>query len=175
MTTYSEFLPSEIEERDRIEEALSRYRSAEYRREKGQGMRKFLLWALAALALFLLAALSAGAQELPLAPGHEYAESREFRIDTAALAVAWTLDTISTHDWMKASPRHYEGGGLLNGSRSTPEIMGAWAAVDVGAVALSYEWKKHVHNRWLHPLWRVPLLIQMQGHTRCAIENWRRL
>lgn len=174
MPTYSEFLPSERAERDQVQEALRRYRCAEYRRGRdGQGMQKVLLWALAAIALFLLMVLSAGAQELPAAPGREpapagqYAESREFRIDTAALTVAWTLDTISTYQ----TPG-LENGIFFRGSRSTAKPMAAWAAVGIGAAAISYEWKRHVHNRFLHPLWRVPLLIGAECHTRAAIGNW---
>lgn len=167
MATYSEFLPSERQERDHVQEAFGRYRCAEYRRDQGQGMRRVLLWILAAIALFLLFVLSAGAQELPLAPGREYTESREFRIDTAALGVAWTLDTISTYQ----TPG-LENGVFFRGSQSTAKPMAAWAAVGIGAAAISYEWKRHVHNRFLHPLWRVPLIIGAGCHTRAAIGNW---
>ena len=47
-----------------------------------------------------------------------------------------------------------------------PKVMGAWAAVDVGAAAAAYEWKKHVHNRYLHPLWRVPMFVGTIGHDQ---------
>lgn len=100
------------------------------------------------------------------------AEDREFWIEAGALGSAWTLDTISTHDSFAAKSSRYEIGGFFNGSRSVPKIMGAWAAVDVGAVVVSYEWKKHVRNRYLHPLWRVPLLVGTVEHDRAAVANW---
>jgi hypothetical protein len=97
---------------------------------------------------------------------------REFWIEAGALGTAWTLDTVSTHQAFAVSPTRHEGGLLFNGSRSVPKIMGAWAAVDIGAVVVSYEWKKHVTNRYLHPLWRVPLLVGTIGHTDSAVKNW---
>jgi hypothetical protein len=109
---------------------------------------------------------------------------KEFVIDLSALATAWTLDTISTSQrfgWCQSrygttvgyQPDCFESGGFFNGTRDTAKIMGAWAAVDIGAAVLSYELKKHVHNRYLHPLWRLPLLIGAEQHTQAAIGNWR--
>ena len=97
---------------------------------------------------------------------------REFWIEAGALGTAWTLDTISTHAAFAGSPTRHEEGGLFNGSRSVPKIMGAWAAVDIGAAVAAYEWKKHVKNRYLHPLWRVPMLVGTMGHDRAAIGNF---
>lgn len=109
----------------------------------------------------------------PQPTAHVRVADREFRIDVALLAASWTFDTITTHEGRKGNPSVHEAGLLFNGSRSTPKVMSAWAAVDVGAVVLSYEWKKHIRNRWLHPLWRVPLLVGAAGHTQTAIGNWR--
>ena len=109
---------------------------------------------------------------------------REFIVSSSALAVGWTLDTISTvqrFDWCNRrygarttgyEPHCLENGGFFNGTRDAAKVMGAWAAVDVATVIASYEWKKHVHNRWLHPLWRIPLLVGSAGHSRSAIKNW---
>jgi hypothetical protein len=97
---------------------------------------------------------------------------REFWIEAGALGTAWTLDAISTHSAFSANPTRHEEGGLFNGSRSVGKIMGAWAAVDIGATVAAYEWKKHVKNRYLHPLWRVPMLVGTIGHDRAAIGNW---
>ena len=125
------------------------------------------------IALALLCSVAAQADTLPDKPQPQpRTADKEFWVCTSALATAWTLDTISTHQSFATHPHAYEVGGLFNGSRSVPKIMGAWAAVDIGAVVLSYEWKKHVRNRYLHPLWRVPLLIGAEGHTRAAINNW---
>lgn len=95
----------------------------------------------------------------------------EFKIEAAALATAWTADTISTHQWIQHCPTCYEVGGLFNGSRSTAKIMGAWALVDLGTGIIAYEWKKHVRNRYLHELWRVPMLIQAGGHLQAVGHN----
>lgn len=105
----------------------------------------------------------------PQPAGH--VADREFWIDAGALGAAWTADTISTHYAFAAAPNHMEGGFIFHNSRSVPKIMGAWAAVDVGAVVASYEWKQHVHNRYLHPLWRVPLFVGIIGHDTSAIQN----
>jgi hypothetical protein len=96
---------------------------------------------------------------------------REFKIEATALGAAWTADAISTQRSFAASPHRSEGGLLFPGSRNAVEISGAWAAIDVGAVVLSYEWKEHVHNRFLHPLWRVPLFVGIIGHSESAIHN----
>lgn len=124
------------------------------------------------LTILLLAAVSANSQSLPDKPQPRTVNA-EFWIETGALATAWTLDTVSTHQAFVSSPYRREAGGLFNGSRSTPKVMGAWAAVDVAAVLTSYEWKRHVHNKWLHPLWRVLLLVGAEQHTQAAIGNWR--
>jgi hypothetical protein len=98
-------------------------------------------------------------------------EGKEFWIETGVVAASWTADAITTHGMIEASPRNHEVGYLFTGSRSTPEIMGAWAAVDVGSVALAYEWKNHVHNRYLHPLWRLPLIYRVDGHLAGTVQN----
>ena len=120
--------------------------------------------------LFLLCASVANAQALPAA--HVYSEDKEFRVEAAAVGVAWTMDTISTAHGMHERQYHYEVGNFYYGSRSTPKIMGAWGLVAIGAVAVSYEWKRHVTKKWLHPLWRVPLLMRTHDHLGGAIGNW---
>jgi hypothetical protein len=96
---------------------------------------------------------------------------REFWIDVSALAGAWTFDTITTHQWITNCSSCKEAGGLANGSRSMPRIMAENAALDAGLAVLGYEWKKRVHNKYLHPLWRVPILYQAQEHVRDGIYN----
>lgn len=97
---------------------------------------------------------------------------REFAVELAALAGAWTVDTISTHQTLSICPRCAEGGGLVNGSRSTPKIVLAAAAVDFAAAVVAYEWKKRVHNKYLHQLWRVPMLVRAEEHVEGAAGNW---
>src|SRR5579863_610814 len=109
----------------------------------------------------------------PQPAGHVHVIDHEFIIDTIGMSAAWTADTVSTAQVWRRCLSCTEGGLLFTNSRSTPKIMGAWAAVDIAAVVTSYEWKKHVHNRWLHPLWRVPLLCRIEGHTAAAISNWQ--
>ena len=96
---------------------------------------------------------------------------REFWIDVSALAGAWTFDTITTHQWITNCSSCREAGGLANGSRSMPRIMAENVALDAGLAVLGYEWKKHVHNKYLRPLWRVPILYQAQEHVRDGIYN----
>jgi hypothetical protein len=121
--------------------------------------------------MLLLFAIPAWGQDLPKKP--EPTINTEFKIEAVVMGAAWLADTVSTHDWIRACPTCVETGGLFNGSRSTPKIMGAWAAVDIGSGVLAYEWKKHVHNKYLHPLWRIPMIIRTEGHTSAAIGNWR--
>jgi hypothetical protein len=96
---------------------------------------------------------------------------REFWAEAGAMGAAWTADTITTAHDFSQSPLDHEGGYLFNGSRSTAKVMGAWAAVDVGAAVAAYEWKKHVHNRYLHPLWRVPMAFMAVNHNEAMIHN----
>ena len=113
-------------------------------------------------------------QNLPDKPQPQpvsHVADREFWADTAMLGAAWTADTITTHNAFAASTRNMEGGLLFYNSRSTPQVMGAWAAVDVAAMVTAYEWKRHVHNRYLYPLWRAFPVIGTIGHTRSAIIN----
>jgi hypothetical protein len=134
--------------------------------------RPRLTWSAATLLLCLFA-VSTHAQELIHHPDKpKPVVDHAFIIATAALGTAWTLDTVSTHQWMVGPAWHHEVGAFFPGSRSTPKIMGAWAAVDIGAVVISYEWKKHVRNRYLHPLWQVLLIDRTSEHTMAAIGNW---
>jgi hypothetical protein len=125
--------------------------------------------------LFGLPCFAADTSILPDKPEARYAAGkvhtadREYWIEAGAFATAWTLDGISTHN---ADPRAREAGIFFPGTRSTAKIMGAWAAVDIGAAVVSYEWKKHVRNRFLHPLWRVPMLAGTFGHDYSAIGNF---
>jgi hypothetical protein len=130
--------------------------------------------------IIALLSLPVFANDLPEAPKPMFSTApaarvptldKEFIIEAVALATAWTADTISTHQWIQHCPTCYEVGGLFNGSRSTAKIMGAWALVDLGTGIVAYEWKKHVKNRYLHELWRVPMLVQTEGHTQSVIHN----
>jgi hypothetical protein len=125
-----------------------------------------------ALMLFFLFATSVFAQDLPSKPQPQPIADHEYWIDVAAMGAGWTMDTISTHRVLSI-PGAYEGGLLFPGSRSTAKVMGTWAAVDVGSAIVGYEWKRHVHNKWLHPFWRAFLLVPAKEHTRSAIHNWR--
>jgi hypothetical protein len=97
---------------------------------------------------------------------------REFWAEAGAMGAVWTADTVSTHDYFAKYPTHYEVGYLFPGSRSTAKVMGAWAAVDVGAAVAAYEWKKRVHNRYLHPLWHVFMLQRIDAHVQGAVGNF---
>jgi hypothetical protein len=114
-------------------------------------------------------AVSGEKPDKPQPAGHVV--DKEFQVEAAVLGGAWMADTISTHSAFAGSPRNMEGGLLFYNSRSTPQVMGAWAAVDVGTMFAAYEWKKHVHNRYLHPLWRVIPAVAIIGHTRSAVIN----
>jgi hypothetical protein len=126
------------------------------------------------LILLVLLSVPCFANELPIKPEtRPHTADREFWIEVGAMGTAWTIDAVSTHQAIVAHPTRYEVGLLNYGSRSSPKIMGTWAAVDLGAMVISYEWKRHITNRYLHPLWRVPMVISAVGHTHAAIGNWR--
>jgi hypothetical protein len=161
--------------------------------EKGNKMKVIL----ATIALALMAVIEAQAQDL--AVGDAYFQSlpdkpqphinshhktefagksyghtadREFKIQVAGMVTAWTLDTIATQQGFNQDSRRIEHGGLFNGSRSTAEVMGAWAVIDLGVAVGSYEWKRHVHNKYLHLFWRVPMMSSSYIHTNAAIGDW---
>lgn len=90
--------------------------------------------------------------------------------EVGTMAAAWTADTVYT-DKLFATHRFHEGGYLFQGSHSTAQVMGAWAAVDVGAAVAAYEWKKHVHNRYLHPLWHAFMIYRIDEHAGGAIHG----
>lgn len=129
------------------------------------------------LALLLcLAAMPCLANELPVKPEPQprtRTADREFWTEAGAMGAAWTMDTVSTHQSSVAHPTYHETGWLFTGSRSTPKIMGSWAIVDVGALVIAYEWKRHVHNKYLHPLWHVAMGQRTFAHAESAIGNWR--
>jgi hypothetical protein len=113
-----------------------------------------------------------GAQDLPDKPQPRTVDN-VFLAEAAAMGAAWTADTVSTHQIFSESPHYHELGYFFPGSRSTAKVMGSWAIVDVGAVVAAYEWKKHVHNRYLHPLWHAFMLHRIEAHTvDGAIHNW---
>lgn len=120
---------------------------------------------------FLFLALPAAANDLPFKPRPQPA-GKEYWFFVGAMGTAWTFDTIATHQNYVDSPYAREGGALFAGSRSTPKIMATWGAVDFGAAVLALEWKRHVHNRYLGPLWRVPMMWRSEEHARAAFGNW---
>jgi hypothetical protein len=144
-----------------------------------------IVWCL----IFSMVPMFAQAQNniLPDKPEPQFAEhvhgrtaDREFWVASASVGTGWLLDTLSTSQSFNWCNQHHrtgcvESGVFFNGTRSTAKIGGTLAALDVAAIVASYEWKKHVHNKWLHPLWRVPLLYSSQAHTRAAIGNWKTL
>lgn len=134
------------------------------------------------IATLLLSACASGASAQSLLPDKpspspaRHAErapaGREFWLEAASLGAAWTLDTISTAQTYAHCPTCVEAGGLFNGERSTAKSQAAWGGIDIGAVVLAYEWKRRVHNKWLHPLWRVPMLVGAASHAQAAGGNW---
>jgi len=96
--------------------------------------------------------------------------NREFVADASVMAAAWAADAIHTRSYLSGGTYRHESGAFFPGSRNTAAIMGAWAAVDLGAAVLGYEWKRHVSNRYLHPLWRLPMLIRAGEHVQ-AIQS----
>jgi hypothetical protein len=155
---------------------------------RGAGIRKSKAWGcrmrLIGIAIAsLLVSSSVCAQSLPEKPQPRTVD-REFVTEAGALAVAWTMDAVSTNARFHWCDQHYgtrlghqpdcfEGGGFFNDTRDTAKIMGAWAATDIAAAVVAYEWKRHVRNRYVNPLWRVPMSIGIVGHTKSAIFNWR--
>lgn len=112
------------------------------------------------------------ADDLPDRPGPiPHTANREFWIETGILAAAWTADTASTAYSLHLCRACVEGGGLFDGSRSTAPAMAAWAGIDAGLVVAAYEWKGHVHNRYLHPLWRVPFFLRIEAHAQAAAHD----
>lgn len=107
-------------------------------------------------------------------PVHAQTVNKEFIVDTSVMAGAWTLDTIATHWSFDHCAGCVEAGGFFNGTRKTAPIAAAWGGVDVAAVVLSYEWKRHVTNRYIHWLWRAPLLYRSEAHLQGGIGNFVR-
>jgi len=105
-------------------------------------------------------------------PQAQMVGDKDFWIGVGAVGAAWTVDAVSTHELFAAHANAYEGGGLLNGSRSTAKVMAAWAGVDAGMGFAAYEWKNHVHNRYLHPLWRAFFVAPIVWHIQAAQHNF---
>jgi hypothetical protein len=108
--------------------------------------------------------------QLPAKP-ESRAEHREFVIEAGVMAASWAFDTAATQHSFNADPAIIEGGWIFPGSRSTAKVMGMWAIVDVGTAVVALEWKNHVHNKYLHPLWRVPMAWRIYGHTSLGIHD----
>ena len=97
---------------------------------------------------------------------------RDFWIEAGAMGAAFTLDEVSTAQLLASNPNTMEVGYLAYGSRSMPKIAGEAALVDIGAVVVAYEWKRYVHNKYLHPLWHVPMAFRAVAHAQGAVHNW---
>lgn len=125
----------------------------------------------ALIVLIALLAVPCFADTLPDKPRPQPAahvstvETKLYWAEVGTMAAAWTADTITTHQAFSANPATHEGGPFFPGTRSTAKVMGAWAAIDVGAAVAAYEWKQHVHNRYLHPLWHVFMAERIYGHV----------
>lgn len=132
------------------------------------------------LMIVLLLAVPVLADELPAKvesitkpAGRVHYANKEYWLYVAALGTAWTMDTVSTHDVFSRYQNVHEGGVFFTGTRDTPKIMGAYALFDFGCAVGSYEMKRHIHNRYLHPLWRLPMLWQTGQHLDGSISNWQ--
>lgn len=117
------------------------------------------------------------ARTLPNKPQAQFAgkpatADREFWIEAGAMGAAFTLDEVSTAQLLASNPSTMEVGYLAYGSRNIAKISGEAALVDAGAVVVAYEWKRHIHNKYLHPLWRVPMAFRTVAHTQGAVHNW---
>jgi hypothetical protein len=105
--------------------------------------------------------------------GHaEHVFDTEFKIETVALAGSWLNDVISTHEVLMRCPTCYEGGIFFHGDRSTLKPALASAGFDASLVIGSYLLKKYVHNRWLGPLWRAPILYETICHVQATVHNY---
>lgn len=111
-------------------------------------------------------------ERLPARGAFALKTDRDCWIDASTMVAAWTVDAVSTHELFAAHANSYEGGGLFNGSRSTAKVMAAWAGVDAGMGFAAYEWKNHVHNRYLHPLWRAFFVAPIVWHLQAAQHNF---
>jgi hypothetical protein len=130
----------------------------------------------AILAVLLLAPLGLRAQGpvgsiLPDNPKPKTDRTLEFKLQVAGMTASWAADFATTRRAFEQCPNCTEQGGLFNGSRNTLKIMGAWALVDAGCAIGALEWKRHVGNRYLHPLWRVPMLTRMALHANGAYQG----
>lgn len=120
------------------------------------------------IAVIMLFAGTLNAQELPSKP----VANKEFIIEAAAAGTALALDLDSTARNFSRCSTCYELSWPMRGERSVPKIAVSITAFDAAAVFASYEWKKHVKNKYLNPLWRVPLLALMAVHARSAAINY---
>lgn len=133
-----------------------------------------LIYAALVLALTVVPARAADTAILPDKPepvAKVRTADKEFWIETGGMAAAWTADTITTHNSFAENPAHHEVGELFTGTRSTAKVMGAWALIDIAAGITAYEWKGHITNRYLHPLWRLPVLLRSEDHIQSGIGN----
>jgi hypothetical protein len=129
-------------------------------------MKYALLTALLLAPVGLSAQSPAGAQK-PDNPRPKTVNT-EFRLQVVAMGASWLTDTITTQRAFEHCSGCVEGGLLFTGSRNTAKIMGSWALVDIGAVVVSYEFKRHVHNRVLNQFWRAPILFRTASHAQAA-------
>lgn len=120
-------------------------------------------------ATLILLCVQCNAQGLPDRPRPHTADA-EFIATSGALVGAWTADAISTDSIFDAGGS--EHGAIFHNSRNAAQVMGGLAAVDAGAVITSYEWKKHVHCKWAHWAWRIPLYVQIGAHSEGAAHNF---
>lgn len=110
-------------------------------------------------------------QETPKEPVKVKVVDLDFKLEAGAMFAAWAADTITTHQVFEKYPLAYEVGLAGYGSRKTWDSAGPWLAVDAGMMLTSYEWKKHVTNKYLHPLWRLPMAWRTGFHANAAIHN----
>jgi hypothetical protein len=106
-------------------------------------------------------------------PAFSQTADREFKIEAAALVASNLADTVSTAQAFHRCSTCIEANRWYGGDRNMTKISLSSLAIDLGVASLSYEWKRHIHNRWLHPLWRAGLILQTESHTQAAIHNWR--
>lgn len=105
-------------------------------------------------------------------------KDKKFSVAAFTYVGAYGADMISTVVvWDKCSKlpqlQCSEGGGFFNGTRDAGRLAAAWGGIAVANIVISYEWKKHIKNRYIHDLWAAGMVYQGSQHVYGSVGNVR--
>jgi hypothetical protein len=95
----------------------------------------------------------------------------EFIAASSVEMAALTDDLVTTAGWIRYCAICTEAGFAGHDTRDIGKIVRGQIAFNTAILVASYEWKHHVHNRFLNKAWLFPQVYETKEHISAAQDN----